>query len=278
MELLQGNFYKTDSYFVLLYSSIPRHFCLKSGHEATCDAAVIPAGIATRYVHTGMATKMASSGMKARAHVPGTPMSPGMAADMERAASNVEHWIKRDTENRPQACSAAPAAGRDVRGAQNVAKASMAMANAQLTAGGPASVTEANAARRARGAQDHCERARAQAHVVATQDARSHTVNVGDKALWTALEAKHPGHWADMEASSAHETGHVQFAIDSHHVGTEAPVVVSWFPAAQPFLALHDSQDDCWTKVIVGEKIGYIINRDWLEIAQWNPGNIDVAR
>lgn len=48
-------------------------------------------------------------------------------------------------------------------------------------------------------------------------------------------------------------------------------IQVDWFPAGQPFLACGYCPEGQWALISVQEKIGWIVNRKWLEPMPWKP-------
>lgn len=94
---------------------------------------------------------------------------------------------------------------------------------------------------------------------VATHLARSATTSLRRSKAWRARPTQ-AATWPVSSVSDQIEVGSLPQQI-----------TVDWFPADQPFLVVEGGDTNHWVKVVVGEKIGYIVNREWLPYMVWKP-------
>ena len=203
MRLAYGKFYKTEKFYLLLYSHIPPHLVVagqlhEQAHASTRDT--------ERLVRISSAGGLSATDAGLAA---GTATTAGLAASAavvdDRLATGAATTAAAARRSTPVATAAAEAAVTSLRPPR------------------PRSWARAS-------------RARAAAE------------GAGRRDRYTTKEHGEPSFEPIQNCS---------------------PLIVTWFAASVPFLVLEPGENNCWVKIAVEDKFGYIINRKWLELMEW---------
>ena len=233
MRLAYGKFYKTEKFYLLLYSHIPPHLVVagqlhEQAHASTRDT--------ERLVRISSAGGLSATDAGLAA---GTAATAGLAASAvvadDRLATAATPATATAAVSARRATAARAAAATPATGAATTAAA------ASSTAATEAAGTAAVAAAIATGAAATTAAARA-------ATARAAAEGAGRRDRYTTKEHGEPS-FEPMQNCS--------------------PLIVTWFAASVPFLVLEPGENNCWVKIAVEDKFGYIINRKWLELMEW---------